>query len=197
MGAAKATVELAGRPLISYPIEAALAAGLDVAVVAKPTTPLPALDVEVWREPAAPQHPLQGLVMGLERAGDRPVLALGCDLPLVTSDLLRWLAGCGEGVAAVPVTGGRPQPLLARYAHEALGPLRRSLAGGQTLTAAVAGLSPRFISEAELLRFGDPAALTFNVNSPSDLRHAAALLSPRSRSSSAAAGETRVGPRGA
>ena len=44
-----------------------------------------------------------------------PVLVLACDLPLVTRDLLRWLAGRpGEG-SVVPVVAGRPQPLCARW----------------------------------------------------------------------------------
>ena len=45
IGGDKALVQLGGRPLITYPLAAAEAAGLDAVVVAKRTTKLPALDV--------------------------------------------------------------------------------------------------------------------------------------------------------
>ena len=155
-------------------------AGLEAVLLAKPTTPLPELDTEVWIEPAAPRHPLVGLVTALERAGGRAVLALGCDLPLASPELLRWLAGVEPHEAAVvPVVGGRPQPLLARYSSRALDPLRDALTSEMALTAAVASLHPRWVGEAELRRFGDPARMALNVNSPADLERAAALLARR------------------
>jgi molybdopterin-guanine dinucleotide biosynthesis protein A len=178
MGAGKATTRLAGRPLISHPIEAARGAGLDVVVVSKPATALPDLDVPVWLEPSHPQHPLLGIVTALERVRGGAVLALGCDLPLLTPELLGWLAGLEGSPAVVPVAAGRPQPLLARYSAEALEPLRQALGSGQTLTAAVAALGPRWVGEGELRLFGDPARLAFNVNTPEDLERAAALFAP-------------------
>jgi GTP:adenosylcobinamide-phosphate guanylyltransferase len=36
------------------------------------------------------------------------------------------------------------------------------------------------VEEAELRRFGDPARLLFNVNTPEDLAEAERLLAPRS-----------------
>src|SRR5439155_10908431 len=52
MGGAKATALLAGRPLVAWAVEALRAGGLDeVAVAAKASTVLPALDVPVWLEP--------------------------------------------------------------------------------------------------------------------------------------------------
>ena len=49
MGGAKATALLAGRPLVAWAVEALRAGGLDeVAVAAKASTVLPALDVPVW-----------------------------------------------------------------------------------------------------------------------------------------------------
>ena len=54
IGGDKALVQLGGRPLISYPLAAAKAAGLDAVVVAKRNTKLPPLDVPVLLEPDAP-----------------------------------------------------------------------------------------------------------------------------------------------
>jgi len=176
MGAPKATATLAGRPLISYPLAAARCAGLEAVVVAKPDTPLPKLDAAVWAEPAAPQHPLRGLVTALERADGQPVLALACDLPFVTPDLLAWLARLG-GPAAIPRVGGRLQPLLARYDPGAVAHLTEALAGELPLSEAVAALRARPVVEAQLRRFGPPSRLAFNVNTPAELAEAEGLLS--------------------
>jgi len=54
IGGAKPTRPLAGRPLISYPLSSARAAGLEAVVVAKPDTALPQLQERVIGEPDEP-----------------------------------------------------------------------------------------------------------------------------------------------
>src|SRR5690349_527726 len=111
LGGRKATIELAGRPLVSYPLVALREAGIEAVVVAKEETELPALEVPVVLEPATPRHPLLGIVTALRHAGGRPVLAVACDLPLLLPAMLAALAAAPEPlVLAVP--GGGPQPLL-------------------------------------------------------------------------------------
>ena len=175
MGVPKATVTLGGRPLISYPLAAARDARLDAAVVAKRDTPLPRLNVPVWTEADEPRHPLRGLVTALECADGRPVLALACDLPFTTPELLGWLARL-RGPAAIPRVGGRLQPVLARYEPVVLEQLRAALAAERPLEDAVGALRSRPVVEAQLRRFGPPARLTFNVNTPDQLAEAEAML---------------------
>src|SRR3954451_1259667 len=62
----KAGAELRGRPLISYPLAAARAAGLPAIVVAKRGNALPTLDVTVEPEPDDPRHPLCGVRAALD-----------------------------------------------------------------------------------------------------------------------------------
>ena len=69
MGASKASIELAGAPLIERPLRAMREARLEAVVVAKPDTDLPPLDVPVWQEPEEPSHPLTGIVAALEQGG--------------------------------------------------------------------------------------------------------------------------------
>ncbi|MBS1881068.1 MAG: NTP transferase domain-containing protein, partial [Actinobacteria bacterium] len=88
LGGGKATAELAGRALVEYPLAALAAAGVEAVVVAKAETELPRLAVPVVVEPAAPRHPLLGIVAALRHAGGRPVLAVACDLPLLAPALL-------------------------------------------------------------------------------------------------------------
>ncbi|MGA2924399.1 MAG: molybdenum cofactor guanylyltransferase [Solirubrobacteraceae bacterium] len=173
LGGDKAIVELAGRPLISYPLEALAAALREVAVIAKSDSELPSMPgVTVWIEPDAPRHPLIGLIEALGVAGDRPVVVCAVDLPFVSPALITRLAQADPGKAPAVIAScrGAMQPLLGCYYRRALGPLR---AAAQTpdapLTEIVAALSPR------LLEVEDPDEL-FNVNAPEDILQAAGLL---------------------
>ncbi|HLB21413.1 MAG TPA: NTP transferase domain-containing protein, partial [Solirubrobacteraceae bacterium] len=122
MGAAKAAVELAGRPLISYPLRAAAEAGLPALVVAKSDSELPPLQALVVREPDSPRHPLCGVLAALRHVGagkgelwpcdgerdgrergvgdGRAVLAVACDMPFLGARLLAWMAAMGEVAVA-------------------------------------------------------------------------------------------------
>ena len=171
MGGPKATAPFAGRPLIARPLAAAAAAGLEAVVVAKPDSELPPLAVEVWREPAEPVHPLVGLVAALERAGDRPVLALACDMPFVAPGLLTRLAELAVATAA-PRVAGRLEPFPGRYGAAALPVLRAALAREAPVRAALAELSPVELGEDELRAFGDPVRMVAGVNTPDELARA-------------------------
>jgi molybdopterin-guanine dinucleotide biosynthesis protein A len=161
MGGAKALAPLGGRPLISWPLEAASAAGLRAVVVAKADTPLPELDVPVWREPAEPVHPLLGVVVALERA-DTPVVALPCDMPFVPGALLARLAAGPE--ASV----GAPFP--ARYEPAALPGLRAAVERGVPVRATLEGPA------LDVTGYGDPARILASVNTPDELAAAEAAL---------------------
>jgi molybdenum cofactor guanylyltransferase len=176
MGEPKATVELAGRTLLARTVAAVAAAGLEPVVVAKPTSPLPPVECRVLAEPAEPLHPLCGIVTALAAGAGRGVVVVACDMPLVPPKLLGWLAGLDPEPAVVCEVAGRLEPLLARYEPESAAALAAALDGGDSMRAAVAALAPRVIGEAELRRFGDPARIAFNVNSPADLVRAHALL---------------------
>jgi molybdopterin-guanine dinucleotide biosynthesis protein A len=177
IGGAKATVDIAGRPLISYPIAAVEEAGLEPIVVAKRESELPPLGCHVIHEPERPRHPLCGIVTALRHAGGRPVVAIGCDMPFASPALLAWLGEAPEALA-VPVLDGEPQPFPGRYDVSLLGPLETALAGAEPLRRTLESLSPRRIAEDELARFGEPRRLLFNVNTPADAEQARRLLEP-------------------
>jgi len=168
-GRSKAAVEVAGRPLASYPAAALVSVCERVALVAKPGSELPHLPgIERWDEPAEPQHPVAGIVHALEEAG-QAVLVVGADMPYVTPDACASvIAGGGTASVAVAVAGGVLQPLLAVYAPAALEPLRAAAPDGR-LTDMVAALAPA--------RVAVPPAIVRSVNTPDDLAAAEAELS--------------------
>jgi molybdenum cofactor guanylyltransferase len=179
IGGSKAVVQLAGQPLISYPLEAVRTALSDVAVIAKADTQLPSLPgVTVWVEPDSPRHPVVGIVQALALAEGRSVVVCASDLPFVTPELIYRLATAdlGKSPAVVACRGTDVQPLLGCYAPRAIDPLRNGLPAEAPVRELVASLHPR------MLEVGDPELL-FNINSPEDLLHAAAILDGRARAS--------------
>ncbi len=175
MGAPKAAMELVGRPLITYPIEAVRAAGLEPVVVAKPDTPLPDLNCRVIHERDARSHPATGIVAALRAADGGPVVVLACDMPFVRPELIAFLAGIDAAVA-IPRVRGRLEPLLARYAQSAIPVLEAAIARAGALQEAAAALDPLIVGEAGLARFGDPRRMMSNVNDRTELASAERLL---------------------
>lgn len=171
MGSPKAGVTLAGVPLIARPLGAMRQAQLDAVVIGKRGVDLPKLDAPVWEEPAEPSHPLTGIVAGLERA-ERPLVVCACDLPFVPAVLLAHLARRTERLLVVEATG-RMHPLIGRYDPALIGDLRMARDEQRALNEVVYELGG---ARLEAARFGDPARITFNVNTPDDLRRAEEML---------------------
>jgi molybdopterin-guanine dinucleotide biosynthesis protein A len=77
---------------------------------------------------------------GLGHGG--PVLVLACDLPAISVPLLELLARApGEGTA-VPVVGGRPQPLCARFGRASLDRCRTLVGEGRSSLMALLDVTP-------------------------------------------------------
>ncbi len=127
MGGAKAMVQLGGRPLITYPLAAAKAAGLDAVVVAKRTTKLPPLDVPILLEPDDPIHPLLGVITALTQFA--AVIAVPCDMPFVQpADLAALAAIADDLVTLLP-----DQPFPSLYRATALEQLREALEANRSM----------------------------------------------------------------
>jgi molybdopterin-guanine dinucleotide biosynthesis protein A len=176
IGGDKAIVELQGRPLIWYPLEAVRQALKEVAIVAKADTLLPTLSgVTIWIEPAVPRHPLIGITQALALADGRPVVTCPADLPFVTPELIRRLARAnpGRAPAVVACARGVMQPLLGCYRPSSLDLLGRAArAATSPLRETIEAIDP------VLLEVDDPDEL-FTVNSPDELLMAAAMLDRR------------------
>jgi molybdopterin-guanine dinucleotide biosynthesis protein A len=179
MGGGKLTAPLDSRPLFSYPLAALTAALDDVAVIGKPGLALPDLGpVKLWIEPPVPRHPLVGIVHALALAGGRAVLVCPADLPFVTPALIERLAlaRTAGAPAVIAARAGALQPLLGCYEPSAAELLAGAAAGGELpARAAVAAIGPRLLEVEEGEDAQAPDEL-FNVNSPGDLRRAAAML---------------------
>jgi molybdopterin-guanine dinucleotide biosynthesis protein A len=158
IGGDKALVELGGRPLITYPLAAARAAGLDAVVVAKRATELPPLDVPVLLEPDAPTHPLLGVITALEKLP--AVIALPCDMPFVRAADLAALAATPADVATL--WPGQPFPAL--YRRAVLSDLRAALIANRSMRSTHAHSHPVH----GMVSSNDEAAQA-SINTPEEL----------------------------
>lgn len=174
MGRPKAGVELAGRPLIAYPIEALATAGYDPVVVAKDGSELPELDCPIVREPHPSSHPAAGILAALGVARG-PVVVVACDMPFVPPQLLMVLAQLAAPVA-VPMVAGRLEPLLARYEPDVAPALEGAIDRDQPLRETIHALDPLILGPDELAGFGDQRLIAFNVNDRRDLETAERLM---------------------
>jgi len=176
IGGAKAVVQLCGRPLVCYPLQALQAALPEVMLLAKADTKLPSLrGVTVWVESDPRRHPLVGILEALSVASGRSIVVCAADLPLITPGLIARLAtvAVGEAPAVVVRCQQVVQPLLGLYTPAAGPLLGRALAGGDPrLLDAVESIGSRY------LEVDDPELL-FNVNAPEDLLQAAAIIDSR------------------
>lgn len=129
---------------------------------------------------------LGGIHAAIVRAG-RPVLVVAWDMPFVPAGLLRALRDAGARADAVlPESGSRRgvEPLCAYYSPACVPAIERRLeANDMRVISFFEEVRVARLPESEIRRFGDPAVLFMNVNTPDDLalaeRHAADGLDRR------------------
>jgi molybdopterin-guanine dinucleotide biosynthesis protein A len=152
-------------------------AGLAVAVVAKPDTPLPDVgdDVVIWREPGTLHHPLVGIAHAL-RVCDSPIVVCAGDMPFVPSAVIALLAGC-VGDVTVTASERALQPLLGMYTPAVLDVIDTAIADESSMRTFVAALGDRAqtIGPDRLRAFGDPEMFMRDIDTPHDLQRANAM----------------------
>jgi molybdopterin-guanine dinucleotide biosynthesis protein A len=177
MGTDKTLLEYGGISLLERAVHTALSTGCEVAVSGceQPSG---------WSFPEIPfvsdtlpyQGPLHGIMRLLDRF-DRPVFAIGCDMPLVTTELLNWMleSYSGEsgidGLAAADSRDGI-QPLFSIYNPENLEHINANLSEGRLSAAEVI----------ERGRFGivtipfEMEQLLYSVDTPVDFEYVDQIL---------------------
>jgi molybdopterin-guanine dinucleotide biosynthesis protein A len=181
MGRDKALLEIGGATLLQRAVTLVRRAGGTPFVVGRRRPPdqvsgAQQID-EVSRAGRPASGPLMALRWGLADGGAERVLALACDLPFVTVDLIHHLIAQSGGVdMVVPRCGGVMHVLAAVYTCDCLPAIDRRLATGQrAVHGLIDDLRVRIVDEDELARFGG-ARLLDNINTPEDLARAKAVL---------------------
>lgn len=118
--------------------------------------------------------PLSGIHAGIVHAKHDYIAAVACDMPFLDMGFINYMIGQVEGwQAVVPKIGDYFQPLCAVYAKGWQDLLENSLLNDQLkISRLYEKLSIKYIEEAEIIRFGDPDKMFFNVNNQDDLQRA-------------------------
>ncbi|MGH7694698.1 MAG: molybdenum cofactor guanylyltransferase [Gemmatimonadaceae bacterium] len=115
---------------------------------------------------------LGGIHAALSHAGTS-VLLVAWDMPFVPTTLLRRLLALGESAdAAVPESESKRglEPLCAYYSQACLAPIERRLAQDERrVIAFFDDVKVARLPFDDVQRFGDPAIMFMNVNSPEEL----------------------------
>jgi molybdopterin-guanine dinucleotide biosynthesis protein A len=106
----------------------------------------------------------------LEAAGHRgPVLLLACDLAFVTAQDLASLAHWPGAASVVPLVGGRPQPLCARWSFEDLLAATALAQGGERSMKALLRRPGIVLVERDDWPAGSAERVFADFDTPSDL----------------------------
>jgi len=125
MGRDKALMEHEGRTLLARAV-AVLEAVLSEVIVVGPQRQYPsALEVPSVRDIRPGLGPVGGIHTALSHAKGRAVFVLACDMPFVTADLVRWIAG--------PMTLGRNLSPDSAQVDEPIARVVRDRHGAQAL----------------------------------------------------------------
>lgn len=114
--------------------------------------------------------PIGGLHTALELAAGDRVLVIACDLPFLEASLLeRLFELAADADAAWVRTAGGVEPLVACYQRAVRDRVRAAIDTGQLKLADLSSvMRVAELDETELRRYGDPARLLTNVNTPAD-----------------------------
>jgi molybdopterin-guanine dinucleotide biosynthesis protein A len=184
-GEQKALVEVDGRSILDRQLDAlaerfapgSVAAVLAAGAGADQAAPFAARGLVLLHDEAAGHGPLAGLAAALTWADGALLFVLACDMPSIVPaaiDLVLARAVALGADVALPIAGGRAQPLFACYSARMAAVVAGELAAGRRRASALpdaarsAGLVVVVIDERELVAVDPDLRSLVNVNSPSD-----------------------------
>jgi molybdopterin-guanine dinucleotide biosynthesis protein A len=182
-GDLKAFAEVQGEPIIQRVIGALRAAADEVVLSANDAAAYEKLGLPTCADLVPELGALGGIHAALHWACEREaagILAVACDMPFPSPELLRELRARGPSYDAVlPESDGRRgvEPLFAYYSITCLPAIEAAIARGDVrMIGFHDDITLHRLPLEEVRRFGDPALLFMNVNSRAELesaRHAA------------------------
>lgn len=170
MGRDKALLELGGRSLIEIVVERMGRICAEVLVVAAEEETYAGLGVPLVVDRFPGVGVLGGLHAGLQAAGNEVALAVGCDMPFLSPDLLRAFLGWVEGFdVAVLRRGERVEPLHAAYRRTCLPAIEAAIrARRRRVISFFPQVRVRPVSPQEVEARGAGLRSFRNVNTPQD-----------------------------
>lgn len=131
-------------------------------------------NVEIREDIIPGRGPLEGIYSGLIFSQTKYSLVLACDMPFLSAELLEFMLRIDRDYQVlIPRFSNQMEPLVAIYSREILPLIEESLGqGNRRVRNLFSHLRVRYLDEQEIVRFGRPERLFFNVNTLSDLSRA-------------------------
>ncbi len=170
-GRAKSLLRVGGETIASRSVALLRAIFGDVRVVANDPSPWAGLGVPVLPDLFPGKGAPGGIHAALSASPTGWIFAAACDMPFLSADAIRFLAGLRQGASAVVVEwGGRLEGMHAFWSREALPGMGRLLrAGNPSVRELARAVGARVVPE-EAFRRVDPEGRSLeNVNTPADL----------------------------
>lgn len=203
MGRDKAWVELDGKPLVEWVIDALRQVCAEIVIVVNEPNKYERFGVHLTGDIFPGTGSLGGIYSGLVAAQNMLGLAVGCDMPFLNVALLKYLISLGPE-ADVVIPSARDErkaimpsrerieptakelhlhPLHAVYSKNCLAPMENAIQRGDLrMISFHADVRVRVVPQREIDKF-DPQHISFwNVNTPEELIRAGAYLESDRRS---------------
>ena len=173
MGSDKSLLQFDGTPLVSRAVTTMREVFKDVVVISDKRDEYAFLDVPVLPDIKKECGPLGGIHAAFVHTGADSLFVLACDMPFVSSELIRYVVNAGSGAkAAVPKMNGRLQPLCGLYSRRSLPIIEQSLdSKSYRIQMVLAKLGPTVITIQQDLPF-HASNLLDNLNTPDQINQA-------------------------
>ena len=180
LGRCKLSESLCGKSLIEYVIRQLEPISNQILIVtAKGQSKLPITHkAEVIIDIVPDKGPLEGIYTGLLASKSPYSLVVGCDMPFLNINLLRYMISQLQGFDAIvpQLEMGKIEPLHAIYSRRCTSIIQTQLEKEQLkISQTLDLLNVRYIQREECKRIDSGLLSFFNINSPADLRRAAKI----------------------
>jgi len=178
MGQNKALLPLGGSTCIERVLAVAKQISRHVTIVTNDPQPYQFLGCPFISDIYRGIGPLGGIHTALQHASTDWALILGCDLPFITTDLLRSLIGQADAYDVVVPRSedGRFQPLCALYARSCLTEVAHLIESGEAKPRALFfRVQARVVEWSEISSLPGADFFFFDMNTPESYQQAQAL----------------------
>ena len=177
MGRDKATALLDGKPLIAHVFDVAKRVFPDIMVVSSLYTAVDGVDAPVVKDILPLPGSLTGIVSALIASDTEYVFVLGCDMPFVTAEAMRYVveAAAGEDII-IPQTEGGLEPMHALYRRSCISPMLAALGRGHMKITGLLALLQVLVLPPDPVFFNRGVSVFMNINTEEDLRRAERLI---------------------
>jgi len=177
MGHDKATALVGGKTLVKHVYDVAKKVFSDIIVVSSLHRAFEGVEATVVEDVLPLPGSLTGIVSALIHGGTPYVFVLGCDLPFVTEEAIRYTLNASRGEdIVIPRTEGGFEPMHALYSRSCISPMLTAIERGEMKVSAILPLLSVRVLPPNPVFFNRGISVFTNLNTEEALRHAERLL---------------------